>query len=100
MSEIPERFLTQAYEDKVDDLVHDMKLGENSEWLWQEIERILASKDPADCASIDKLTLADLIERVCEQAAERMLDNGDLDEAAMDAAVGFAEDRYDRDMDR
>jgi hypothetical protein len=98
--EIPERYLEQARDNKLEDLIHDMKMGENSEWLWAEIERILASKDTADIDSIEDMTLADLIARVCEAKADKMMDDGDLDEEATDIAVGAAEDRSDYFQDR
>ena len=101
MSEIPERFLEQARERKLDILVSDMRHpGENSEWLWQEIERILASKETADRDSIEDMTLADLIDRVCEAKADKMMDDGDLDEDAMSIAIEAAESRADYFQDR
>ena len=100
MSEIDERWLLQACEDKASDLLSDMLMGENSEMLWAEIERMLLSKDKADIDALEDLSIKDIAARVCDAEAERMMEAGDLDEAAMDAAVGFAEDKYDRDMDR
>jgi len=91
--ETPDRDLTQAYEDKLDDLIHDMKLGENFDLLTAEIMRMMDSKDKADKDAIEDMTLADLIERVCEKKAEQMLDDGDLDEDAMELAVERAERR-------
>ena len=100
MSEAPERFLLQACEDKASDLLSDMLMGENSEMLWAEIERMLLSKDKAAIDALEDLSIKDIAARVCDAEAERMMESGDLDEAAMDGAVGFAEDRYQRDMDR
>ncbi len=100
MSEIDERWLLQACEDKASDLLSDMLMGENFEWLCAEIERMLASKDQADIDGLEDLSIKDIAARVCDAEAERMMEAGDLDEAALDAAVGFAEDKYDRDMDR
>lgn len=99
--EVPEKYLEQARERRLDILVSDMRHpGENSEWLWQEIERILASNETADRDSIEDMTLADLIDRVCEAKVDKEMDNGDLDEDAMSIAIEDAESRYDRDMDR
>lgn len=98
--EIPEQYLEQAREHRLDALVHDMKLGENSEWLWQEIERILASTKTEDRDAIDDMTLADLISRVCEAKVEKMEADGDLDEDAMQCAVEAAECRADYFQDR
>jgi hypothetical protein len=99
--EVPEKYLEQARERRLDILVSDMRHpGENSEWLWQEIERILASSETADRDSIEDMTLADLIDRVCEAKVDKEMDNGDLDEDAMSIAIEDAESRYDRDMDR
>ena len=98
--EIPERYLEEARDNKAADLLHDMLLGENAEWLWSEIERMLSSKDQADIDGLEDLSIKDIAERVCERHADVLMENGDLDEAAMDLGVGAAESRYDRDMDR
>ena len=95
--EIPEKYLEQAREHKLDVLQHDMRMGENSEWLWAEIERILASKETADIDSIEDATIGQIIDRVCEARVDKMMDNGDLDEDAMELAQESAESYYEGD---
>ncbi len=100
MTEIPEQYLEQAADHRLATLTHDMRLGENEDLLLREIQRILASPATADRDSIEDMTLADLIQRVCEAEVEQEMDNGDLDEDAMQIAIEDAESRYDRDMER
>jgi hypothetical protein len=100
MSEIPERYLEQARDNKAADLLHDMLLGENFEWLCGEIERMLLSKDRADIDGLEDLNIKDIATRICEAEADRMMECGDLDEKATDIAVGAAEDRSDYFQDR
>jgi len=97
MTEIPERYMEQALADKIDELAGDMLLGENAEWLWAEIERMTLSKDKADIDGLRDMSIADIAERVAENIAGRMLDNGDLDEAAYELAVEDAESRFGGD---
>ena len=91
MTEIPDRYLEQALADKIDELAHDMLLGENAGPLFAEIERMTLSKDKADIDGLRDMSVADIAERVAENIAGRMLDNGDLDEAALDLASDDAE---------
>jgi hypothetical protein len=95
--EIPEKYLEQARERRLDQLSHDMRLGENSEWLWAEIERMLESKDKADRDGLEDLSIADLIDRVCEQRVDKMMEDGDLDEEAAEIAQESAESYYEGD---
>ena len=97
MTEIPELFMEQALADKIDELAGDMLLGENAEWLWSEIGRMTLSKDRADIDGLRDMSIADIAERVAENIAGRMLDNGDLDEAAYELAVEDAESRFGGD---
>ena len=98
--EAPERYLQQARDNKAADLLQDMLAGENAEWLWNEIERMLLSKDKADIDGLEDMSIKDIATRVCEEHADVLMDRGDLDEEAMDRAVGDVEDRFQRDMDR
>jgi hypothetical protein len=98
--EIPERYLEEARDNKASDLLHDMLMGENAEWLWAEIERMLGSKATEDRDGLEDLSIKDIAARVCDAEADRMMECGDLDEKAYDLAVGDAEDRYGREMDR
>ncbi len=93
MSEIPEKYIEQAREHRLDILSHDMRMGENAEWLWQEIERMMASKDPQDAKDMESMTIGALIDRVCTAKVEKMEADGDLDEDAMELAMESAE-RY------
>jgi len=93
MTEIPERYMEQALADKIDELAGDMLLGENAEWLWAEIERMTLSKARADIDGLRDMSIADIAERVAENIAGRMLDNGDLDDAAYELAVDAVESR-------
>lgn len=85
--EIPDRYLEQALADKIEELAGDMLLGENAELLWAEIERMTLSRARADIDGLRDMSVADIAERVAEQIAGRMLDAGDLDEAACDLAA-------------
>jgi len=98
--EIPERYLEEARDNKASDLLHDMLLGENAEWLWAEIERMLGSKDQEDIDALEDMSIKDIASRVCDAHADKLMERGDLDEAAYDIAIGAAEARHDRDMDR
>lgn len=100
MSEIPERFLEQARDHRLDLLSHDMRMGENAEWLWQEIDRMMTSKDPKDAKDLETMTIGALIDRVCEAKADKEMDDGDLDEDAYQCAVEAAESRADYFQDR
>ena len=95
--DIPEHYLEQAREHRLDVLSHDMRMGENAEWLWQEIERMMSSKDPQDAKDMESMTIGALIDRVCEAKVEKMEAAGDLDEDAMECARGAAESRYEGD---
>jgi len=98
--EIPEEYLEQARDNKAADLLHDMLLGENLEWLWNEIDRMIMSKDQADIDGLEDLSIKDIAARVCEQYADKLMENGDLDEEATDLGIGAAEDHFDRQRDR
>ena len=104
MSEIPEQFLDQAQAEKTEVLIDEMIDGDHGELLWAEIERMLASCTTGDKDAIKDMTLHDIIACVCEREAERMADAGELDEEAMECAVGYAEGmadaRYDAEKDR
>jgi hypothetical protein len=97
MSEVPEKYLEQARDHRLDVLSHDMRMGENSEWLWQEIERMLVSNAIEDRDAIEDVTIGDLIDRVCEAKVDTMMDNGDLDEEAMELAQESSERFYEGD---
>jgi len=100
MTEIPDRYMERALADKIDELAHDMLLGENSAPLFAEIERMTLSKDRADIDGLRDMSIADIADHVAESIAGRMLDNGDLDEAARELAVEDAERRADDRCDR
>ncbi len=86
--EVPEKYIEQAVEYKFNELRDEMMDGGgDTESLWNELHRILLSKDVADRDSISDMTISDLIERVCWEEANRLGDNGDLDEEAMQLAI-------------
>ena len=100
MSEIPERFLSEAFENKAEDLLADLLVGEGDiDGLCDEIKRMLFSQEKADRDALEDLTIRDIATRVCEKIAEQMMDDGDLDEAAMDLAIGASE-RYSEGTER
>ena len=98
MSEIPEQYLEQARDHKLEELIDEMKSGEgDNEALWNEINRMLCSKTKEDADAVEDMTLADIIEQVCADEANRLMDCGMLDEEAMECAQGAAESRYEGD---
>lgn len=105
MTEVPEKYLEQARDDMVEEVTDDLCSGspDNAyqEDLWTVVESILLTADKqARMDAIEDLTIMDLIAKVAEVRADRAMDNGDLYEAAMELAVGDAEDRSDYFRDR
>jgi hypothetical protein len=98
--EIPEMYLEAARDLRSDAIMGALLVGGgDTEMLWDEIHRMLLSKTTEDRDAVYDLCLRDIIVRVADKEASRLMDAGDLDEIAYDLAIGESE-KFSEGMER